>query len=191
MDTDQPLRLGRRDASAAREATPAMAAVRQEAIACMQCGTCTGSCPVAHWMDYGPRGIFALLEAYQYEEALTSDTIWVCAACYSCAARCPRDIPITSLMAEMREEAIRQGFRPRRDVTYNRDFLNIVRRYGRMFEMELMLRFGLVDPVGLVAQAPVGLKMFNRGRLAFAPSRIAGREELERLFEHYGEGGAA
>jgi heterodisulfide reductase subunit C len=183
MDADRPLRLGR------RESSPAMTAVRQEAIACMQCGTCTGSCPVARWMDYGPRGIFGLLEAHQYEEVLDSETIWVCAACYSCSARCPRDIPITSLMSELREEAIRQGYRPRRDVAYNSGFLNIVRRYGRMFEMELMLRFGLVDPVGLVAQAPVGLKMLNKGRLAFTPCRIEGRQELQQLFEHYGEGG--
>jgi heterodisulfide reductase subunit C len=184
MKEEQPLLLGR------RESTAALAAVRQEAAVCMQCGTCTGSCPVARWMDYGPRGIFALLQAYQDEEVLSSQTIWVCAACYSCAARCPRDIPITALMADLRQEAIRQGYRPRRDVTYNRSFLNIVRRYGRMFEMELMVRFGLVDPLGLMAQAPTGLKMLNKGRLAFTPCRIEGREELKRLFAHYGEGGA-
>ncbi len=184
MEHDQPLRLGRRASS------PAMAAVRQEALTCMQCGTCTGSCVVARWMDYGPRGIFALLEAYQDEQALSSETIWVCAACYACAARCPRDIPITGLMAELRQEAIRQGYRPRRDVVYNRVFLDIVRRYGRMFETELMLRFGPVDPLGLVAQAPVGVKLLQKGRLAFSPCRIEGREELQRLFAHYGEGGA-
>jgi heterodisulfide reductase subunit C len=190
MSNDQPLRLEPRDALIAKEASPAMAAIRHEAIACMQCGTCTGSCPVAHWMDYGPRGIFALLEAYQYEEVLASETIWVCATCYSCSARCPRDIPITSLMAEMREEAIRLGFRPWRDVTYNQDFLHIVRRHGRMFEVELMVRFGRVDPLGLVTQAPVGLKMLNKGRLAFTPCRIEGRQELQRLFEHFGGGEA-
>lgn len=184
MDSGKPLRMGR------RESSPAMEAIRQEAIACMQCGTCTGSCVVARWMDHGPRGVFALLESYQDEEVLASDTIWVCAACYSCTARCPRDIPITSLMADLRQEAIRQGYRPRRDVAYNRDFLNIVRRYGRMFEMELMVRFGLVDPLGLMAQAPVGLKMLNKGRLAFTPCRIEGRKELARLYERYGEGGA-
>jgi len=178
------LRLGKQAFS------PALTAVRQEALKCMQCGTCTGSCPVARWMDYGPRGIFGLLEAYQGKEVLDSDTIWVCASCYSCAARCPRDIAITGLMAELREEAIRQGYRPRRDVTYNQDFLGIVRRYGRMFEMELMVRFGRADPVGLVAQAPVGLRMLNKRRLAFKPGHIEGRKELERLFEHYGDGGA-
>ena len=184
MNKEQPLRLEPRESSAAMEA------VRREAMTCMQCGTCTGSCVVARWMDYGPRGIFALLEANQDKEALASQTIWMCASCYACAARCPRDIPITTLMAELRQEAIRQGYRPRKDVTYNRSFLNIVRHYGRMFEMELMIRFGLVDPLGLMAQAPVGLKMVNKGRLAFTPCRIEGQEELKRIFEHYGEGGA-
>jgi heterodisulfide reductase subunit C len=184
MSNDQPLRLERRKSS------PAIEAVRQEAAVCMQCGTCVGSCVVARWMDYGPRGIFALLETYQDQEALSSQTIWVCAACYSCAARCPRDIPITNLMAELRQEAIRQGYRPRRDVVYNRAFLDIVRRYGRMFEIELMIRFGPVDPIGLAAQGPTGLKMLNKGRLAFTPCRIEGSEDLKRLFAHYGEGGA-
>ncbi len=173
-----------------RPLSPAIEAVRQEALRCMQCGTCTGSCVVARWMDYGPRGIFGLLQEYQDQEVLASDTIWVCAACYSCAARCPRDIPITGLMAELRQEALRQGYRPRKDATYNQSFLDIVRRYGRMFEMELMLRFGIADPLGLMAQAPVGLKMLNKGRLAFKPCRIQGRRELERLFERYGEGEA-
>jgi heterodisulfide reductase subunit C len=155
----------------------------------MQCGTCTGSCVVANWMDYGPRGIFALLAAYQDQEALASETIWLCASCYSCAARCPRDIPITSLMAELRQQAIQQG--PRRDTAYNRTFLGIVRRHGRMFEAELMIRFGPSDPLGLLAQAPVGLKMLQKGRLAFTPCRIEGRDELQRLFDRYGKGDAA
>lgn len=185
MNNDKPLRLVRSDSS------PAMEAVRREAAVCMQCGTCTGSCVVARWMDYGPRGIFTLLQGYQDQEALSSDTIWLCAACYSCAARCPRDIPITTLMAELRQEAIQQGYRPRRDATYNRTFLDIVRRRGRMFEMELMLRFGLVDPLGLLSQAPVGLKMLQKGRLAFSPERIVGQKELEQIFDRYGEGGGS
>jgi heterodisulfide reductase subunit C len=170
-----------------RQATIVPEAVRQAAAGCMQCGTCTGSCVAARWMDYGPRRIFSLLAAHRDHDVLSSRTIWTCANCYTCTVRCPREIPITSLMGELRQEAIRQGYWPQRDVDYNRSFLNIVRRYGHMFETELMVALGLADPAGLLAQTPEGLRMLSKGKLAFAPHRINGRKELERIFSYYDE----
>jgi heterodisulfide reductase subunit C len=168
-----------------RKATIVPEAVRQAASACMQCGTCTGSCVAAPWMDYGPRRIFALLASHQDSQVLSSQTIWTCANCYTCTVRCPRDIPITYLMGKLRQEAIDQGYWPQRDVDYNRSFLNIVRRYGHVFETALMVALGLADPAGLLAQTPEGLRMLSKGKLALAPHRIKGREELERIFAHY------
>jgi heterodisulfide reductase subunit C len=138
-------------------------------------------------MDYGPRRIFALLAAHQDHKVLSSQTIWTCAGCYTCTVRCPRDVPITALMGQLRREAIGQGYWAQRDVDYNRSFLNIVRRYGHMFETELMVAVGLADPAALLAQTPEGLRMLSKGKLAFSPHRIKGREELERIFSYYDE----
>ena len=37
---------------------------------CLQCGTCTGSCPVSYAMDISPRKVIALFRAGQIEEIL-------------------------------------------------------------------------------------------------------------------------
>jgi len=168
-----------------RQATVVPETVRRAAAACMQCGTCTGSCVAARWMDYGPRGIFALLAAHQDEDVLFSQTIWTCASCYACTVRCPRDIPITNLMSELRREAMQNGYWPRQDGDYNRSFLDVVRRHGHIFETELMVRLGLADPLGILVQVPKGLRMLSKGKLSFVPHRIQGRQELDRLFAHY------
>ncbi len=60
---------------------------------CIQCGSCTGSCPVAHVMDITPRQIVALFRAGFLEDILRSRSIWICASCYACTVRCPRGHP--------------------------------------------------------------------------------------------------
>jgi heterodisulfide reductase subunit C len=166
-----------------------MVALQETVATCMQCGTCTGSCPVAGAMDYTPRAVMRLIMANQEEAVLSSQTIWVCASCYSCAARCPRGIEITDVMTRLRHMAMQKGYRPRADVPYYRNFMDIVRRHGRMWEPELMIRYGLaVNPIKLLGQMPIALTMIRRGKLAFVPSRIAGRSEVQEIF-HRIEGG--
>ena len=50
---------------------------------CIQCGTCSGSCPVTYAMDYSPRLVIAMFRAGAIEALLRSRTIWICASCYS------------------------------------------------------------------------------------------------------------
>jgi len=183
MAHQEVLRLGEEAPSAD------MIALQETVASCMQCGTCTGSCPVAWAMDYTPRAIMRLIEAGMEEAVLGSQTIWVCASCYSCAVRCPRDIEITDVMTRLRNLAIKKGYRPRADVAFYRGFMDIVRRYGRMFEPELMIRYGLaVNPLKLLGQAPIGLAMLRRGKLAFKPDRIKGQREVREIFDRL-EGG--
>jgi len=47
---------------------------------CIQCGSCTGSCPVSHAMDITPRQIVALFRAGRLEDILRSRAIWMCAS---------------------------------------------------------------------------------------------------------------
>jgi len=57
MAHQQTLRLG--------ESTPSeeMVALQETVASCMQCTTCTGSCPVAMTMDYTPRAVMRLIVA--------------------------------------------------------------------------------------------------------------------------------
>ncbi len=43
-------------------------------LTCLQCGTCSGSCPSGPDMDYSPRKIFALIRAGERDEVLRSNT---------------------------------------------------------------------------------------------------------------------
>jgi heterodisulfide reductase subunit D len=78
-------------------------------IACYQCGTCSGSCPTAQAMDYNPRRILHMLRLGLGARVLRSQAIWLCTTCYSCTARCPREIKITDAIVELRRLAVDRG----------------------------------------------------------------------------------
>ncbi len=173
------------------ETSPEMEEIIEAVSVCYQCGTCSGSCPVvaAGGMDYTPRAIMRLIQAGMEDEALSSQTIWTCASCYSCAVRCPRDIDITGIMVGLRNLALLQGYPARTGIArrgrvYNVDFMRIVRRFGRMYELELVLRYHLkTNPFNLLGMAPVGLKMFLKHKLRLLPEPAKGRAEIKGLFQ--------
>ncbi len=81
----------------------------EDLFSCMQCGTCTSSCPTAYAMDYTPRQLWQMMRLGMAEEVVNSQTFWLCTACKSCQVRCPRGIPLTDTMILLKEYATRQG----------------------------------------------------------------------------------
>ena len=77
---------------------------------CMQCGTCSGSCPIGTQMDYGPRKLFMMIRAGLKEKVLTSNTLWNCVSCYNCVVRCPRKVPVTYILHDLATLAVREGY---------------------------------------------------------------------------------
>ncbi len=75
--------------------------------ACYQCGTCSAGCPFIDDMDLGPDAAirYVILDR---KEVLNSNTIWMCASCYTCAERCPRDLNITKIMEALRQIVLRK-----------------------------------------------------------------------------------
>jgi heterodisulfide reductase subunit C len=60
---------------------------------CMQCGTCTASCPVKVIdPDYNCRRIIRMALIGDKNQVLKSKFIWMCSTCYSCYERCPQDV---------------------------------------------------------------------------------------------------
>ena len=167
-------------------------AIQAEAASCYQCGTCSGACPVANEMDFTPRRLMRMIQADLRDEVAASHTPWVCASCLACTVRCPREIPITDLMGLIRSLALAEGVNPRTDGIYNTSFVQIVKEWGRMFEAELVLRHHLqVNPFNLLGQAPVGLKMMRKGKLAFKPEPSPGRKEVQEIMARLKERKAA
>jgi heterodisulfide reductase subunit C len=76
---------------------------------CYQCGTCSGSCPMAEHLTVLPRRIMALLQLGKREALEQANTPWVCASCHTCMVRCPRGIDITKLMEALRLVKLRQN----------------------------------------------------------------------------------
>ncbi len=151
---------------------------------CIQCGTCSGSCPVTYAMDYSPRQVIAMFRAGAIEPLLRSRTIWICASCYSCTTRCPADIKITDLLYALKRIAIEKKIFPRRFPVYvlSETFTDMVRRHGRNHETGLLLRFFLkTRPFKLLSMAKDGLALWWHGRMPFKPRKIRGLEGLRRI----------
>ena len=161
----------------------------ERVVTCYQCGTCSGSCPAIEAMDHSPRAIMHLIQLGREETVLSSRTPWVCASCYACAVRCPREIDITDLMASLRRLAVESAVPSVRSMAFERTFLDIVRRDGRMFELEMLLRYKLRSgPLDLVQLAPMGLQMLRRGQLGFRRHRIEGHREMAEIVRRWEEG---
>ncbi len=76
---------------------------------CLDCGVCTGSCPVSRvYPEFSPRQI---IERALYEvESLSDQTIWNCLTCAQCSVRCPANINFPEFVRLMRNEAGILGF---------------------------------------------------------------------------------
>lgn len=81
----------------------------QNVYKCMQCGTCAGACPMRELMDYGPTRIIHMLHFGQGDKLVDSRTVWLCASCHECQARCPRGIEIPKVMEAVRLLTLRQN----------------------------------------------------------------------------------
>ncbi|UCG71171.1 MAG: 4Fe-4S dicluster domain-containing protein [Thermoplasmata archaeon] len=78
---------------------------------CMQCGTCTASCPVKSIdPDYNCRRIIRRALIGDKDHVLNSKFVWMCSTCYACYERCPQDVKITELMFALKNIAVRNGF---------------------------------------------------------------------------------
>lgn len=74
------LDLGMLDHSLAQEVAPEW---WQKLFSCIQCGSCSASCPTAYAMDFTPRQLWQKVRLGLTDEVLTSHTvIFTCPSCY-------------------------------------------------------------------------------------------------------------
>ncbi|MDH7478397.1 MAG: 4Fe-4S dicluster domain-containing protein [Syntrophomonadaceae bacterium] len=150
---------------------------------CYQCGKCTAGCPVAHAMDYGPRQIARMLQLGMLEDAINSHSIWLCAACETCSARCPRSVEPAKMMDWLRVEAGKRGAVAEKNIKlFNDSFLKLVKKYGRVHELELIITYNLKSRQPF-KDAELGPEMMKRGKLHLMPHRIKGIGTLRRIFQ--------
>lgn len=153
---------------------------------CIQCGTCGGSCPSFADMDHTPRLLFAMIRAGMREEALKSNTPWVCVSCYHCVVRCPQDVHITDVMYTLKSMAIESKlYEDATAADFSETFVEMVEKYGRSYEFGLATRYYLkhfpIKRLGEMAQ--MGLGMLSKRRMAITPKRIEGMEQLSAILK--------
>lgn len=164
--------------------------VKQMVTPCIQCGTCSASCPNAQFMDLTPRQMWRMVLSDELEDLFASRSFTMCSSCYWCTLRCPRGLELTRAMAELKQI----GARLKLDTSKHSDlfyrlFLDNIRQYGRVREMELMGRYflGIKNPATPITYAPLGLALLRRGKIKpELPGRGPGK--LAALFEAVGKG---
>ena len=82
--------------------------------------------------------------------------------------------------------ALQQGIKPNgrgRNVSlFNQLFLDSLRKYGRTYEMGLMLKYNLNLHTPF-KDAMLGLDMFSRGKLKLAPEKIKGSKDILQIMK--------
>jgi heterodisulfide reductase subunit C2 len=76
---------------------------------CYQCGMCSAGCPMSFAMDILPRQIMHLIQLGLEEDIANCKTIWLCASCLTCAARCPRGVNLCKIMEALRLITLRKN----------------------------------------------------------------------------------
>lgn len=156
---------------------------------CIQCGTCSASCPYGIEMDYSPRRLFAMTRAGMKEQVLTSNTPWFCVSCYYCMARCPQKVKITDIMYTLKRMATKAGTNRTSELEgapeFSETFTDFVESYGRNFELGLAIHFLLrYHPlVAMKLSTSLGVNLLKKGRMALKPDRIKGIKQLRAILE--------
>jgi heterodisulfide reductase subunit C len=171
---------------ALHEAEPdILASVQEKVQACMQCGTCSGSCANSFAMDLTPRHLWRLAQLGDTEEIFSSKTFYLCSACYYCTLRCPRGLPLTETMGALKRLAAAQGIKKYKvSANFYRTFMETVRRYGRVREMEFINRyfFSLKNPILPLGFTTLGLKLMKKGKISLQPPKLFGEGRFDRLY---------
>jgi len=80
----------------------------QNLLACNQCGKCSAGCPAATVMDLLPNQVIRYAQ-FGLEQVLEAKSIWICASCQTCYARCPHGVDLSRIMEALRVIALEQG----------------------------------------------------------------------------------
>jgi heterodisulfide reductase subunit C2 len=149
------------------------AGCRENPHRCYQCKRCTAGCPVAGYADMHPAQIIRAVQLGQQDLIFEDKFIWLCTGCETCTTRCPQGIDIAAIMDELRIIARVEG-KVRADAPFAgvlRLNYDSIRRWGRLYEIELLARDKLTRPRSLLDDVGMGAKMLAKGKLHVLPER--------------------
>lgn len=81
-----------------------------ELFACVQCGKCTGGCPMTLKTKLNPRSlILRILTAGDGFDLEPFEELWDCTTCSTCAKRCPKNVSPMDAIIGMRSAIVEKG----------------------------------------------------------------------------------
>ncbi|WP_163340112.1 (Fe-S)-binding protein [Desulfopila sp. IMCC35008] len=91
-----------------------MQLTKQQIDYCMECGVCTGSCPISYDRPgFSPRQMIKRTLVEPDGDILQSSDIWACLSCSRCSDRCPVGIDFPEFIRTYREKATAAANLPR------------------------------------------------------------------------------
>jgi len=172
-------------AEAPATASP-LSEIRQMVQACLQCGTCSASCPNLFAMDITPRQMWRMIVLDMPERIFESRTYWLCAGCYTCTLRCPRGLPLTRAMQALKRIAVKENWpHAQKYGAFYAAFMDSVERFGRVRESDMMMRYfvAMKNPVLPFKYASLGLKLMRKGKMHLTVPFAKGPGKLKPLFD--------
>jgi Fe-S oxidoreductase len=77
---------------------------------CMECGLCTGSCPISREVSrFSPRRMIKQVVLQPDGGLEKSREIWACLSCAACSERCPAEIDFPEFISAYRQKARKAG----------------------------------------------------------------------------------
>ena len=184
MNSLEKLKSQQKPETAPAPVIDSLAPIRNMVSACIQCGTCTGSCPNAFAMDITPRQLWYNVLRGEKETIFHSKTFSLCSVCYYCTLRCPRGLPLTEAMSTLKQIAAKENLAPyKKSIRFYKSFMESVYRHGRVREMELMTLYliSMRNPFLALQFASLGIKLMGKGKISFEiPSK--GNGALKSIF---------
>jgi heterodisulfide reductase subunit C len=152
--------------------------------ACIQCGSCSGTCPVADYMDQTPRRLIGMINAGDKDAVLDCNTYWFCASCYHCTVRCPAEIDIAGVMYAVKRYSIWNKTYADDLVgpSFSEAWVKMIARSGRSYEPVLaptyMFQLGTKE---FFQEALNASKMVMKGKIPVLPPRIKRLENFKNM----------
>ena len=92
-------------------------------------------------------------------------------------------VDVEAVIDELKSIALRESRVPSGAPYANLVKLNVdsIKRWGRLFEMELLMRDKLTRPSSMFDDVGMGLKMMRKGKLSLLPARGADKMAVDRM----------